>query len=291
MCNGANNEIKVDGPELEYIENKLSSRDSHRPEIILIQLEIPHEANLTAAQSAKRHGCMVALKPSPLIPGKTLDTAIAMLEFTDILFLSGTEALVLLKSLAPEMSVKLTNPRSCVTVGDAELVAKTLLDQISGLHTVVISAQAGHVLMQRTTVRPRAQLANEIINAQVQRSSKLGSPATKRGSTAAVASWTDRRPLGVTGEQTGVLTFMVPRREVKTVDAIGAAGAFTGGFIAAHCRRLSVGQSLLWAHAAGCLSLSAQGAQTSMPSTSLVLECGGGVKTARLGLRLGRPAS
>ena len=53
MCNGANNEIKVDGPELEYIENKLSSRDSHRPEIILIQLEIPHEANLTAAQPAR----------------------------------------------------------------------------------------------------------------------------------------------------------------------------------------------------------------------------------------------
>ena len=43
------------------------------------------------------------------------------------------------------------------------------------------------------------------------------------------------------------LTLVVPRREVRTVDIIGAADAMVGGFVGAHCRRLSVGQSLLWA--------------------------------------------
>jgi sugar/nucleoside kinase (ribokinase family) len=50
------------------------------------------------------------------------------------------------------------------------------------------------------------------------------------------------------------------------VDFIGAADAFVGGFVAAHCRRLSVTQSVLWAHAAGNLSLSERGAQSSLAS-------------------------
>ena len=65
------------------------------------------------------------------------------------------------------------------------------------------------------------------------------------------------------------VTLVVPKREVQTTDFISAADAFVGGFVAAHCLRLSATQSLLWASAAGNLSLSEAGAQSSMASKGM----------------------
>ena len=116
--------ISFQGPEIAHIDHALASKSSHAPEIVLMQLEVSHEANLAAAQSARRHQCLVALKPSPLLPGKTLSTACQLLEFVDLLWLNEGEAITLLHSLAPDRCSGLTNPSVCVTVGDAELIAK-----------------------------------------------------------------------------------------------------------------------------------------------------------------------
>ena len=95
-----------------------------------------------AAQRARQLGCLVVLKPSPLIPGKTLSTACALLAYVDILFLNEVEATTMVKNLAPELFEGLTSDRVCVTVGDADLVAKALLDLYPVLHTVVINSLA-----------------------------------------------------------------------------------------------------------------------------------------------------
>ena len=59
--------------------------------------------------------------------------------------------------------------------------------------------------------------------------------------------------------------FCVPHIRAQVVDAIGAADAFTGGFTAALGRGLSLRYSAVWGMSASACSVSAKGAQLSMP--------------------------
>ena len=57
------------------------------------------------------------------------------------------------------------------------------------------------------------------------------------------------------------IELILPRRKVKVFDPIGAFDSFVGGFVAALCQRMGLPVCLLWAHAAGCLTIADRGGQ------------------------------
>ena len=60
--------------------------------MLLLQLEINLAPMLAVAKAARKHGSLVMFKPSPLIPGKTVPSALELLPFVDVLFLNESEA-------------------------------------------------------------------------------------------------------------------------------------------------------------------------------------------------------
>ena len=124
------------------------------PEVLVLQLEISVAPMLEAAQKARRKGCLVVLKPSPLVP-KTMAMALQLLDHTDVAFVNEREAIALLRGVDPSidlLQLGLTDPSCLVNAADAERVATALLARCATLHTVVVQALAGHVLCQ---ARPR----------------------------------------------------------------------------------------------------------------------------------------
>ncbi len=60
-------------------------------------------------------------------------------------------------------------------------------------------------------------------------------------------------------------SFFIPAFSVQVIDTVAAGDAFNGGLAAALAEGLSLRQAVIWGTAAGGLSVSKRGAQTSLP--------------------------
>lgn len=80
-----------------------------------------------------------------------------------------------------------------------------------------------------------------------------------------------RGALGVTW-MNAAGTRTLPALKVQAVDTVAAGDAFNGGLAAALAQGLPLEQALVWGSAAGALSVTKLGAQSSLPSRAEVLE-------------------
>ena len=225
VCGGANKGIEDKGPEVQHISKALTAYGLHAPEVILLQLEIGLGAMLSVAKSARRSGCLVAFKPSPLIPGKTgnVDAAGALLAYTDICFLNEVEAIYLLRSVAPASPAldEISSQRELITVADAEAVATALLAACPSLHTIFITCHAAHVLRQRGIPIPRGH--STLVAASRKLAEHAERAARKRGEMAVgarpgkhlVRGKSRETLFGKRDDTQHDLSLVVPRREVR----------------------------------------------------------------------------
>lgn len=267
-----------------------------KPPILVLQLELPLQPMATVAAEARSRGCLVVLKASPL-PAEFVDSVEALLaEGVDWCFLNEWEAPTLLGW---------GNMTPLKAVAEAELAAEAVLLRFPQLSCVVITCGVAHVLRERIvqarrltdpgTVDEDTQSALDVVwrrscgqtsNHSTTAPAPSESPRVSRGESeltetsdftdsASLAERSDAGELspaaGFEREEPcaiiGATTILVlPRVQRLFVDAIGAADAFLGGFLAAHARGLSTDQKLLWAGAAADISTMRPGGVNSMPS-------------------------
>lgn len=67
-------------------------------------------------------------------------------------------------------------------------------------------------------------------------------------------------------------TFFVPAFPVETVDTVGAGDAFNGGLAAAMVEGTSLRQAVVWGAAAGAITATKSGAQSSMPTKEVLMD-------------------
>jgi sugar/nucleoside kinase (ribokinase family) len=180
--------------------------------VLLVQLELP-DAPVEAAvrRASGTPGCAVAFKPSPLPPQKVA-TAHRILEAgVALCFVNESEAPALLAPVASGWQTL----GQLQTLEDAERAAESILQCWPTLRTVIVTCPVAHVL------RERLQLTRD---------------GTKTG-----GGWLDgahqRWPAGQQQETSvAAVTLVMPRAQHPGfLDAIGAADAFIGGFVAAQC--------------------------------------------------------
>jgi ribokinase len=161
--------------------------------VLLLQLEVPLEATIAAAQLARRHGVTVVLDPAP---ARSLPANLYPL--VDVITPNEVEAAQLVG-----FPVK--------TPADGQRAAAALLDL--GAKTALV---------------------------------KMGAQ-------------------GVAVAAPGVSTF-IPAFKVQAVDTTAAGDAFNGGMAAALVEGHSLETAVVWGAAAGALSATKVGAQSSMPT-------------------------
>jgi len=83
----------------------------------------------------------------------------------------------------------------------------------------------------------------------------------ERGVKCAIVKLGDRGVLCATDEE----TFFVPAFSVQAIDTVAAGDAFNAGLAAALAEGLGLREAVIWGAAAGALSVTKRGAQTSLP--------------------------
>jgi len=166
--------------------------------VLLLQLEIPLDAVVKAAQMARSNGVTVILNPAP---AQALPTE--LLKAVDILIPNETETELLTG-----------NPVS--SQAEAELAAAKLRDQ--GVSTVIITLGARGALL-------------------------------------------------IDGNQ----SMLIPPFSVMPVDTTAAGDAFVGGLAVALAEGQPLPKAVRWGNAAGALTATKLGAQTSLPNRAALL--------------------
>eukprot|EP00327_Prymnesium_parvum_P033079 CAMPEP_0195599388 /NCGR_PEP_ID=MMETSP0815-20121206/4007_1 /TAXON_ID=97485 /ORGANISM="Prymnesium parvum, Strain Texoma1" /LENGTH=1645 /DNA_ID=CAMNT_0040738823 /DNA_START=358 /DNA_END=5295 /DNA_ORIENTATION=+ len=255
------------------------------PPILLLQLELPVPPMLILAEEARRRGCLVVLKASPIAEEYVKGIEALLSEGIDWCFLNEWEAPTLLGWM---------NMTPLKAVDEAEQAAEAVLLRFPQLSCAVITCGVAHVLRQRQPIDQRAHscslgkpspVADQRDPASlVDRDSSVsgrGTDASEEGdSLSSKFGSLFPRPGAAPIDEVSIL--VLPRTQFVFVDAIGAADAFVGGFLAAHVRGLPIDQKVLWAGAAADLSTMRPGGVNSMPHEDELLAYLNGAFTSTL---------
>lgn len=125
VCSGANDEVGQ--VEVDKARRLLDKVDVG---VVLLQQEVPLAANVQVAQEARRRGCLVALRPSPLPEGHVPRAHRMLHGMVDMVFVTEYEAPQLLGWDASRAPLR--------TVAAAEEAAAEMLERWPTLQLVVI---------------------------------------------------------------------------------------------------------------------------------------------------------
>jgi len=113
-------------------------------------------------------------------------------------------------------------------------------------------------------ITPNEVEAGQLVGFTVDERETAATAATillERGVKCAIVKLGDGGVLCATDEE----TFFVPAFSVKAIDTVAAGDAFNAGLAAALAEGLDLREAVTWGTAAGALSVTKQGAQTSLP--------------------------